>query len=192
MSLVQVWLENDRARVAVDTLYTMPGVGMAEGSKLLPLPHAGTVFAYRGAFGAFALVFAYLYVAQTDSFDSIIAGVPNCVLQAKANLHPDAAAWEFELHVVGYSDELQRFSSMLFLVDLKAGTAEAKPLNGPCRVGPAINPVPELNNDAAMFEVARAQVAWMRDNEPELATGGRLLIAELTRAAITVKQAGQI
>jgi hypothetical protein len=199
MSLVQVWLEDERARVAVDTCVyrTAPGVGeeVGVGSKLIALPHAGLVLAFRGADLAFFQVFAQLYLtAGNDSFDETVGVLPVRVQHAASQfprgLSPMASSCE--LHVVGYSRKEQRFASVLFEVDLRAGKAEATPLTGPCRVAPGFNSVPALSTDEGMMELARAQLAWMRDNEPKRATGGRLLVADVTHASVSIRDVGEI
>lgn len=45
---------------------------------------------------------------------------------------------------------------------------------------------------AGMHELARRQVEWMREHSSAEATGGRLLIAEITRDSILVRDAGRI
>jgi hypothetical protein len=195
MSLVQIWLEKDRARVAVDTVghFMGAGAGSGDASKIVALSHAGIVLAYRGCDIAFFQVFAQIFLTPgNDGYDAITKLLPIRVQHASTQFRPDApdALSTCELFVVGYSAEQQRMAGTLFNVNVRTGSVTEFAMNGSCRLAPGFNETPALDSDAAMIEMGRRQVAWMRVNAPEQATGGRLMVAEVERGSISIRDAG--
>ena len=197
MSLFQAWIEPERALVAVDTLaYDHNHGGISEVLKMAALPHAQCVMACRGSQHAFLQLLAHAWLAPGYStYDKLAACVPQLVEWASAQFPeslPDAIA-QCELTLVGWSDAGQRMAGTSYVVDLKANTCQAQGEIDYCRVGPAVvNKVPAEFDDALALKVARLQVAWVQDNAPDQATGGRLLIAELSRREIVIRDAGKI
>ncbi|GAB3356201.1 hypothetical protein [Lysobacter tyrosinilyticus] len=201
MSLIQIWLERDKARVAVDTLARPGGARQSMGhvSKLIPLTHAGVVLAYRGSDLAFFQVFAQFFLTPgNDDFDSIESAMPTRFMHAygqfliNASSVPTHADVSCELFLVGHSRLQQKMACTQFNLNLRTGKAVPMPMKGNCRLAPGFENVPELTTDEAMQEVAARQIAWMRENAPKVATGGRLLIAELTRDSVVIRDVGDI
>lgn len=197
MSLVQIWIEKDKARVAVDTVVyrcSAPGAELvkSESSKLLALPHAGVVLAYRGVDAAFFQVLQQVFLSGDSGYDAIAHSMPERVRDATTHVPPEVPreATSCEVHLVGYSACRAAFAATSYAVDLSAGKCESRPLSGPCRLVPGFASAPELGTNEAMLSVARQQLAWMEINTPREATGGRLLVAELTREGISLKTAG--
>lgn len=194
MSIVQLWIEQDRARVAVDTI-GYPGTGgpAREVCKLFPLPHAGVVVAYRGTdVGAFQVLAQVILGSAGGSYDQIAKAMPTHVRNAASQVPPRApgAAFRSEIHLAGYSDAAERMAGHSWKVDLKERQCVPMPLSGPARIGPGFEDVPTLGSDQAMLETALRQMQWMRDNTPDKVTGGRLLVAEVTRGGVAVRDLG--
>lgn len=197
MSLIQCWIEDDRARVAVDTRAN-PGGAFSDSdemSKLIPLPHAGVVVAFRGSMLGFFNLLAQLLLTQGNGgFDEISSALSRRVSDAHSRwpegLPPEAG--KFEFWMVGYSAQVARMACMVSAVSLAHGTSDAVEIKSNAPHAPGFKLIPNLGDDAGMHELARRQVEWMREHSSAEATGGRLLIAEITRDSILVRDAGRI
>ena len=162
---------------------------------MFPLPHAGVVVAYRGTdVGAFQVLVQIILGNAGGSYDQIAKAMPAHVRNAASQLPPRApgAAFRSEIHLAGYSDAAERMAGHSWKVDLKARQCFPMPLSGPARIGPGFEDVPALGSDQAMLETAQRQMQWMRDNTPDKVTGGRLLVAELTRGSVSVRDVGSL
>lgn len=195
MSLLQIWVEPDHARVAVDTVGLSSITGQQRDMcKLFPLPHAGVVLAFRGVDIGFFQVFGQCVLVGADNFDGLVDAMPQHIADASTRVPPgiDPAALACELHIVGYSERAGRMAGATFQVELDGSRCDPRHMTGPCRLGPGFNDSPHLGSDAAMLATARRQLAWIREHEPERATGGQLLVAEVTRGGISTRVAGEI
>jgi hypothetical protein len=96
-----------------------------------------------------------------------------------------------DLFVVGWSVLLKRMSAVQFTLNLNDGNCVSEEIEK-CRIGPGIPQVPPLDDDRNMLHVAWHQVRWMEESQPHAATGGRLLIAEVSRKEISLWEAGPI
>lgn len=196
MSLLQIWIERNRARIAVDSIGNGGGVreGKAEVSKLLPLAHAGVVLAYRGTDLAFLRVFAQLFLGSgSDHYDEIVEAIPNRCTPEQTNWPLDSdIPSTCEIAVAGFSEALGQMAATVFTVDLAAGTTHTHKVTPPGVSAPGFSDIPNLSTDAGMHVLASRQVAWMVENKPDGVTGGRLLVAEVRRGSITIRDAGKI
>lgn len=199
MSLIQIWIEPNRARVAADTAahHIGPQSSPIQVSKILLLAHAQTVLAFRGNSLAAFQVFAQAFLTPgSGDFDEILQSMRRRVADAATHWpdgDPNAGPSLFELHVIGYSALAQKFAASSFTIDLaESGNLSERPVNGQCRVAPGVTPIPPLDNDAAMLEVAAGQIEWIKTNAPCEAAGGRLIVAELTAGEVRIRDAGEI
>lgn len=206
MSLANVVINHDRALISVDTR-----AGFIEGAedladaetfqnrhaaKLWLFPHMNMAMTQRGDGVLTATVRNLLERSLPDSFDDAVRLMPEVLGYAYADTvasrkqvlgiddFPGA-----EIVLVGWSpcnlsfqamrwrryptdhDFIQsRVDKMLLLPEIDR-----------------IEPVDLPDTAEKMEAVARRQVAWVRRDHPSLACGGRLLLAELTRDAVTVR-----
>ena len=186
----------------------VPGT-LVEASKLLALPHARLVLAHAGALSFLAS--AFLRCQQLigpggfDELDECMPDVLGCafgqVLDMRRDLYPDVPIEEVRgqrLAVVGWSQKGQRMRGALFNQDPRAdgfqrlplaGFAEEEDPRGRRFAAPwnaeKSGALPYADTPEAMERLARLQ---MRDSPSaaEGKSGGRLLVAELTRDSVCV------
>lgn len=214
MSLLNIYLAAHRALVGVDTACgLMPGQSMedwcaenapgqkppAELSKLWTIAHAGAVIACRGT-GLFGLeVFgAASMLPSVDAIEDGMGellehiGAANDARQAAAETPDELRFAAQQIALVGWS---QREGRMIATVwERAAGPGQRFVVDQVDRFtapwetewGVAIEPA----GDAAMLELAREQVRQFRVAHSGAPIGGRLLMAELTRATVQLRQVG--
>jgi len=216
MSLLNVYLAAHRALVGVDTACGLPpGQSLqdwcaanapgqqppAELSKLWPIAHAGAVIACRGI--ALFGMEVYCAASMLPSVDAIEDGMGELLKlvsaasdarHAAAGMPDEARFAKQEIALVGWS---QREGAMIATVWVReAGPGRPFVVDQVDRFtapwesewGEAIEP----RTDHDMLQLARVQVSRFRVAHPGAPIGGRLLVAELTRSQITVRQAGEI
>lgn len=205
MSLLNVVLEDKAAFVAVDTEFRGVASGsFFHGDKMLILPSAGAVFASRGERTFLHWVFNwYLTALQTHDFDAIKGNLLQVARaqfaayreQCKAHAVPADHFENIQLVVVGYSEQDEQF------IGLNVTRRSGDPDFMLKRMETGIVS-PEFKRDltglrvpdrhAWLLEVARAQVAEVKAEDPDSPIGGRLLVAHLSRREIIVRDEGRL
>jgi len=203
MSLVNVYMEPDRALMAVDTLSGLmegaaPETGAAElhMSKIALMPHASVAIAHRGDAMFASALFSALTLTVLPDFDRMAEAMPGLL----AALIPQTLALRKQINgvehfpgaeivLVGWSPALNRMEGVRWVrwPQDKAFTAS--------RIGTALmlpdaewTQTPEPPDTPEKMErIARDQVAYVRREHRGLPCGGRLLLAELRRDAVTVR-----
>lgn len=195
MSLIQIEVNDDLARCAVDTRITrvqVPDLPTPEASKLCAIPHAGCVTAGRGGIAAFWTLNSFiLRTPSLHDFDSIVEGMPGMVDWLAPNMQMDGFEPVIEVFVIGWSNASRRMDVEGFEIDLRNNRCARMPKRRSV-IAPSWPPACRyrfngLATDDAMREVARLQLQWMAENSPEDMTGGRLLVAEVTRDRIEIR-----
>jgi len=199
VSLIQIEVQHGYARCAVDTRITgaqVPDLPTPEASKMFAIPHAGCLAAARGGIVAFAFVSAVLMGPRTHDFDSIVENLSETVSQISQGFPASGCEPVLQFFVIGWSNASHRMDVAGFEIDLRNNRCERTPVEqrliGPplpldCRYG-----FHGLATDDAMHEVARLQLQSMTEIDPQGVTGGRLLVAEVTRHEIRIHDAGPI
>lgn len=194
MSLANIWLERDRALVAVDTLgyvYAPDGSRkLSEITKLMPLPVADCVLAARGSQFAFLQLLALaVQKPGMTSLDILSDYMPALCELAASNLPQDFPA-EFatcELYLVGWSDRSGCMACTQFGIDLHGnGVVSTSPMRGPARCAPGFNDVQPIDSEVGMRALAQRQIAWMHEHAPKDVTGGELVLADVKRGSVTI------
>ena len=196
MSILNVSIDRDRALVAVDTL-CQTGQGPRETLKLYPLPHIGAVIAGRGQL-AFLLQIHLEVILHCATFDDLVERTIEALppLFARLRAQPNAAAFGMgdgsdvqELVLVGWSPQAQAMQGWRWSQsDPRLGFTREE--IAPWLVSPALEPVGDLSTATGMLHLARRQVTRWRPSAPGGALGGRLLLAELRRGALMVRDVG--
>lgn len=215
MSLLNLYLAAHRALVGVDTAMGLhPDSGAqawaqtqdrsalpAEVSKLYPIAHSGALLAGRGTIPFFLDVVAGASMVET--FDQLEDRMPALLRQVAEIDAARVAAVPLPEHVkfprreillVGWSAREGSMVATHYQCEGGAGApfeAEAIDLlQSPWEAeqGPAVEP----RTDHDMLQLARAQVSYARANYPGAPIGGRLIVAEVTRGAVAVREVGQI
>lgn len=216
MSLLNIYIAAHRALVGVDTACGLvPGQSMedwcaanapglkppAELSKLWSIAHCGAVIACRGTvlfsmevFGAASMLPSV--DAIEDGMGELLEhiGAANDARQAAAETPYELRFAAQQIALVGWS---RREGSMIATVwERAAGPGQRFVVDQVDRFaapwetewGAAIEP----RTDHDMLQLARAQVPRLRAAHPGAPIGGRLIVAEVTRGAVAVREVGQL
>ena len=193
MSLVNVWIEQNKALVAVDT----NGLGLVETgeneewSKLLTIPHIGAVFAARGQRLTFINLFAQCSFAFNGlTFDHLIESLPSLIKSVISLTPNDMKDMDMttDVYVIGWSPKQQRISAYQYNINIAEQRWSASEITN-CRIAPGgnISSVPVLDTIEAMVDIANKQITYVREEFPGTPIGGRLLIAEITKDSISIQ-----
>lgn len=216
MSLLNIYLAAHRALVGVDTACGLvPGQSMedwcaanapgrkppAEMSKLWTITHAGAVIACRGTalFGMEVFCAASMLPsvdAIEDGMGELLKhiGAANDARHAAAEAPDELRFAAQQIALVGWS---QREGAMIATVwERAAGPGQRFVVDQVDRFtapwetewGEAIEP----RTDHDMLQLARVQVYRFGAIHPGAPIGGRLIVAEVTRGAVAVREVGQL
>lgn len=203
MSLVNFRVDADRILVAVDS------IGGASKhrlhmNKLFPIPHTNMLLCGRGSMNFLAKV---SYVCGLMSgFDEVRAELPKALPGLLLTARVEAALYwalslgrlgspkldAMELYVFGWSEQQEEMTAMRFTKrrGVRGFALDDDLAEG---VGPALaHEFPVLDSVETMMRVANEQVTCALRDDPGTPIGGRLMVAELTRDAITLRSAGSI
>lgn len=207
MSLLNVYLERDRALVAFDTLSSpMLGLSVAEAirqfaegvhlSKCTFVPHLNIAIAHRGDAMMANAVCSMLQLSGLADFDAMAGAMPEVLAQAhtqvtalrKKQMGQDAFPG-LEVVMVGWSPALKRMEGVRWVRWPNDKGFNASPVGKVLMLPDAEwEQTPEVPDTAERMEaIARDQVAYVRARHPGYNCGGRLLMAELTRDSLSVR-----
>lgn len=196
MSICNVWTYQDFAIVATDT----KGTSGFEFSKMLTLPHAGVILAFRGQRVSFLIAFGQIFASKQElkSFDDIVPLLSEVTataggkVEASPEAKAEAAGSTVQVVVVGWSDRLGRMAAAEAIHEPDKDVV----FTPPEELGSAVDPIAaeELEDawhlpqrteptefPAALLELASRQVAFGRKGWPQHGFGGDLLFATLER-----------
>jgi hypothetical protein len=195
VSILNVWVERQRALVCVDT----QGVGndgtRGDVTKLAVLPHINAVLACRGHL-AFLSTCWMMMAMSSRGFDELVEAMSTIlplafqnVVQTAGALGVDPATLDRQTLVfVGWSPRAQRMIGREWMQETAAQGFVADDID-PHHIAPWHESMPneDPNNAERMQRLAAAQVRSIRENAPHEAAGGRLIVAELTRHATVMR-----
>lgn len=197
MSILNFHISKDRALIAVDSMSGGPAGERIEVNKMMPFALGNFVLAGRGHPGM--LAFASTLGFQTaGDFDSTADSMPALLaegfqifmnLSRKMGVN-DATLWEQEIALVGYSEHRQSMVGLHYHRKTIDGPFELQEVDGTC-LSPGAEcfprgPLPEPIFLADMQSVSQRQTEYMTRNCPHVATGGRLVFAEIHRGSMTI------
>lgn len=205
MSLLNVFVSPSRVLISVDTHAFSPhGSGNYEISKLIPLAHANTIIAARGVNTFLLEAFARCFLLQRADCDRINAWLPDAIdeiwkrvaaLAAQGGLAAEALGG-CDLVVGGWSASLSAMSAVRYAREPNASSFVVVPIHS-CMIAPKIDwkchdhdRAPD--SLALMQGIARSQVNHILATEPGQPIGGRLLVAEITRDGISIRNLGKL
>jgi len=185
MSLLNVWLEPGVALIGVDT----DGVDVAgvrrNVGKLFPIPHAGCVLAGRGE-SRFLGCIAAAICSMGEEFDDLAAVLKRLADQTVSELRPMGGIPEglkLELVLVGFSWARNRMAGIE--LELEPGAAQFAQdeieLEHVTPWDDSLAALPSPSSPANMAVLARAQARLLRSMGPNVAGGGKLIIASIER-----------
>jgi hypothetical protein len=209
MSLVNVYMEHDRALIGFDTLSSameappVAGVDAALArfktglhmSKCTFLAHANVAIAHRGDAMLAVGVCSAVQLNALPDFDAMTEAMPQLLAQSHAQVtafrkqqmgidgFPGA-----EIILVGWSRALNRMEGVRWLRWPTDKGFSASPVGKALMLPDAEWPqTPDAPDTAEKMEaIARDQVAYVRREHAGYNCGGRLLLAELTRDTLNV------
>lgn len=205
MSLLNVFVSPSRVLVSVDTNAISPhGNGNYEISKLIPLAHANTVLAARGVNTFLLEVFAGCFLLPRADCDRINAWLPGAIdeiwkrvaaLAAQGGLAENILGG-CDLLVAGWSPSLSAMSAVRYAREPNAHAFTIDPIHA-CMIAPKIDwkchePDRAPDGLTLMQGIARNQVDHILAAEPGQPIGGRLLVAEITRDGIAIRNMGKL
>lgn len=188
MSLLNVRITPAQALIAVDTDGINPAGQHYEISKLLALPHAGVVFAFRGDRRFPFDVFAHAFLAFGEAtYDQIERGmVP--IMGAVIHQHREAKipAMPFQIVIAGWSAARRRVCGSIYHGDTGEDGVDHDELGARVIPWDADVPLKTPETPEDMAALAQRQVAWLRGKKT--AGGGRLLIAIVTEKEVRISE----
>lgn len=173
MSILNAWIESERAVIAVDTEAALPSGTAGVMSKLVTLPHIGAALAIRGNAFFFTRAFSlcHLFGGDFDWLDANMQAAVQCAfaeyLQTAEQLQMDTYANrdEQELVLVGWSEKRGRLWGRSFIQrDRARGFVEAD--IDEYHLSPwdvSFEPIGMPRDSGKMLELASAQVSFLRN-----------------------------
>lgn len=185
MSIVNVWLEPSVALVGVDT-DGLDAAGVRRNvGKLFPIPHAGCVLAGRGESRFLGCIAAALCNVGED-FDDLASSLKQLADQSVGEFRQMGAVPEgmrLELVLVGFSWMRNRMAGIE--LQLEPGAAqfveEEIELEHVAPWHESLTGLPSPSSPANMAVLARAQARLLRSMGPNVAGGGKLIMASIER-----------
>lgn len=196
MSILNAHIRRDRALIAVDTFckLTTPLSDepiFLEVSKAVPFVHANAVLAGRGDHTVLLEVAQRMTLTLSDmQIEDMADSLPHLA----NSLQPRSVFSPTELLVVGWSRREKRI-----LAARCEQMVERKPFHLTSRdewdeLGPdmGLTDMPAHGSLPEMGMLARRQVSWHLERFPDEAIGGRLVLIEIGRATMIVRDGGPL
>lgn len=200
MSLLNISIAPTRALIGVDTCGQMLNGQLVHTSKMIPLVHAGVVFAGRGELKFLNFVYHLCHTpcwfdGIAHDMEVVLAMAYREMLAATAAAGLDAAITEApnQIAVVGWSRERNCMAGFNYMQVDREHFAREEIKGG--LLSPGDIPVEHhehVNSEAAMLRVARAQVAFCHRRYPGKPIGGRLLVATVEPGRLAINDAGSL
>lgn len=203
MSILNVVVNIDEVVIAVDTDGVLVGTDLPPGmtgdhrhgpvSKLYPLVHLPAIIAYRGYHLVPSTTVATSSLARSyDALAQHFGEMADDVTGAVGGQHPffkDICEADHHIVVAGWSDRLDSMDCTLW--ERVDGSAYRAVDFGECMMSPTPFDDPERSLPAPdslsdHIAVARMQAKRLRDAPDDLAGGGDLVVATLTRWQVGV------
>lgn len=207
MSLCNVWFGDEVAIATVDTAgLGKPSKQQAPFSKVVALPHAGTLFAYRGERFTFLALHTQIFASYgLDGFDEIKATIRPMFERIDREMKdaslPDGVDLTLELFVIGWSVELRRMAVARFLYQPGEALEEKLLLDRNAWLSPcededhdAAYMIPFREHSSADYvDFANKQITFGRATSGDgYVFGGRLLKATVQRHSVTIEDLGEV
>jgi len=207
MSIMNALVTPDRVLVGVDTEADSERQSdkvpkRYEISKLFPLVHANVVMAARGSHAFHMPVLFHLSVSEAATYDAMVTDLSGALVrmvdQAHAAIRCAGASPSFdigtqEIYLFGWSDQSSRMMGTAFTRDPNSGQWEVLSIDDGVDSGWVApwgedwGEYREPQDLEEMQALAHSQVRITRERAPEVAIGGRLIVAELTRESVSIK-----
>lgn len=203
MSILNCYVEPQRAVLAVDSLSAWVGDTRRHVCKLFPLCHASMIIAGRGHV-AMPVSVHQMCAYAVESFDGFLEHWQQILADALQIAARSVEATGKGLHetdggrqeivAVGWSEKRGQIEGWLYSYD-GANTFMPTRIDG-ATYGPGdesfVARFPAPWNQTSLIKLARAQLELLQRTAPALVTGGRLIIAQLVPGGMTIAPAGEL
>ena len=200
MSILDLWVSDGRALVAVDTQGVCKDLTRLCVAKIFPMPHAEMVVAVRGI-QVFGRAVYEVLNSRDLRFDEAVLCLPAVLQQADAmvraaavvdGIDPDCHELQGnDLLLIGWSDAAAAFrATFQERRDKAIGFTEravAPWLVGPCEPAWGDMPTQQMDSIDDLFSLAEWQYRNGRRSFPDGGLGGSIIVAELTRGQMLIK-----
>jgi hypothetical protein len=195
---LNAWVEPERALVGVDTEVAMLGVkALGSVNKLFILIHLNAVLAFRGNLRFAAVLLAHCQ-NPCSNFDELLDRMPAFVriafrqmtrsLSLIERIRVGKSLDEQSVVLVGCSARAGRMIGRAYEQESRETGFVVEDLN-PYYNAPwdvSLPQFPDLKTPQGMGVLARAQTRLLREKAPDVATGGRFIVAEIRRDSMTI------
>ncbi|MGH8433307.1 MAG: hypothetical protein ACRERX_02240 [Pseudomonas sp.] len=195
MSILNVFITPEEGLVGVDTESVMPDGSIHEAGKMIAVPAAGAVIAFRGT--------DYVLMAASPSLvcfggtlEQLAEWIPDLFRQSfdycRTHYQATEEALGMDLALVGYSEAEERVVGHLFRRAIDSEEIRADRIHTRYRspLWSEEDLPPGIPADRpGMIALAQHQSRLARERMPEFAAGGRFLIAEVRRHSISIEKA---
>lgn len=197
MTILNVWVERERALMAVDTEIVMPWGQRHQCAKMIPLIHLNAMIAARGHLVFFAYLFKALHCEALSDFDALLDRMPRMLPLADEDARKavrqlgvtDTGFLDNQTIVAcGWSAKAGRMFAREWSQDDLARGFISEHVE-PFFVSPwdpSIDHIPDPTTHAAMAVLAQAQCKLMREKAPDAAAGGKLIVAEINQRGMQI------
>ncbi len=195
MSTLNAYVGDHHALLAVDTFVQKNGGVLVHGPKLFPIPHAKVVVGVRGDLIFGMQVSNHLHLGPVADFDNAVTTMPAILDRVTADYsqqrkeHGDLPWAGVEIALVGWSKRAGRMQGIRWESWPGDKLFKTTPIE-PWSLSPNADwpEIPKAPDSAEKMEaLARDQVKFIRTHLPGAVIGGHLLLAEITREAMTIK-----
>lgn len=196
MSLINAFHLGDHTLVGADTDAVFPDGARGNVSKLMCLPHLGAVIAGRGSMAFLQKVHAEF--STISSFDLVAECAELMMLyalamQSEIDVHKDCVKGA-EMILSGYSEKYGKVVIHVFRCSDKGVDSEAHldVSNAiiPGDLGVSLDGITASRE--GLVDLTRRQVMAIRENSPDSAAGGYLLVAEVRHSKVTVETVARL
>lgn len=195
MSILNAWIQADRAFVGVDTEAADPGGRFKPASKMTPIVHLNAILACRGDM-LFFLLLSRVCQFEPNQFDELVDGMIDFAKATDAEISrfkqshafPLGAYSNPEIIAVGWSE---RRRCMVAVSCNKHGDNFVSQVaeNGCCSIAPFDQDFPAPPKRYDPGEVARyvqVQTLIARKKAPDASVGGRFIVATVFRNGMSI------
>lgn len=183
MTILNAFIAANRMLIAADTMCWDPKTGKRHDgfTKIVPLSGIHAIVASRGDMSFLRTLVGTLLLTSA-SLEEIAEGLGSGLCE---HIATKLETGDQEVLFAGWSRAQSRMRAWEYKV------RGAKSCDSREIIGAYISPNDvwdgsDPDTEERMSVLARRQCAWMRENKPDLATGGNLVLMELTQDLITI------
>jgi hypothetical protein len=203
MSLINVFLSPSKALIAVDTHASDPATeGFIFVDKMVHFPRLNVVMAGRGTQGFLLVLSVMVPQFRGSDFDSLAKAMPgifddayNAMIGSQPSGADSSPFANQEIVLVGWPGLLNRMRALEYTKrepDADIGVTEIEDPGYMMPWQDRWGAPPDGSDRRAMIDLSLTQTRHVKQESPGTAMGGRLMVAELTRQAMSFNPAADL